>query len=162
MRKTSLLFVFLGAVQFFLMFSAGSAVTNDEMDKIRNKPLPDSGDLAAIDQFLAERIEEILKARDFSAISKVRAAITIRSSSMAESAKALYARLFSESAYNHISAGLEKAATLPAEERRVKVRLNLLILIYELGDVRLTPLAMKMLDNDNALIRYWAVRCITG
>ena len=69
---------------------------------------------------------------------------------------------FSESAYKYIKVGLEQAQTLRPDERKNNVIINLLILIDGMEDLRLTDLAMGMLKDQNMVIRYWAVHCLTN
>ncbi|MGE5296512.1 MAG: hypothetical protein ACM3VT_16965, partial [Solirubrobacterales bacterium] len=47
-------------------------------------------------------------------------------------------------------------------QRRLKVYANLLILINEMNDPRLTDLCVPMISHEAAAVRYWAVRAATN
>ncbi len=132
------------------------AIDTQEIERIRNKEVLDSKDLQIIDNFLAQAVQELVKTRDFTSIAKTRTVILSN-----QSAQGQYAQRFSESAYKHISLGIQQAQTLP-QERQFKVVLNLLILVDGLKDPRLADLAIAKLKDNNNVIRYWAVRCITN
>jgi len=105
---------------------------------------------------------DLVQTRDFTSVARVRTVILSRSSSGTASAAAQYAEQFSDSAHRYISRGFDRASGLTPEERRYKAILNLLILADGLEDLRLADLAMKWLNDDNAIIRYWAVHSVTN
>ncbi|OHB62049.1 MAG: hypothetical protein A2167_03615 [Planctomycetes bacterium RBG_13_46_10] len=127
-----------------------------EIDAVRNKSVLDSKDLQVIDNFLAKTIDDLIKTRDFTSIARTRTVILSNQSTQGQ-----YAKQFSESAHKYISSGLQQAQTLP-QERQFKIVLNLLILTDGLKDPRLADLAIAKLKDNNNVIRYWAVRCITN
>jgi hypothetical protein len=112
--------------------------------------------LQIVDDFLNEAIQELVRTKDFTSIAKIRTVIVSKQSTQPQ-----YARQFSESALKYISSALEQAKELP-EERQFKVTLNLLILTDSLVDTRLVDLAIAKLKDQNEVIRYWAVRCVTN
>jgi hypothetical protein len=132
------------------------AVDTHEIEEIRKKEMLDSKDLRIIDNFLAQAVQELVKTGDFTSIARTRSVILSNQSTQAQ-----YAKQFSESAYKYISLGLRQAEILP-QERQFKVTLNLLILVDGLKDPRLADLAIAKLKDDNKVICYWAVRCITN
>ncbi len=151
------------AVFLVLVVNSGSgAVNTTEIDKVRKKGVLDSEDLQVIDSFVANAVQELVKTRDFTSIAKVRAVILARDSSNKESAAAQYAEQFFESAYKYISSGLKRAEQLTPEDCKLKVMVNLLILIDALGDVRLADLAIGLLNSESMVIRYWAVHSVTN
>lgn len=132
------------------------SVDTRDIKIVSEKPVLDGRDLQIIDDFLAKAIEELVKTKDFTSIARTRTVILSNQSSQGQ-----YAKQFSQSAYKYISAGFQQAQELP-EDRRFKVNLNLLILIDGLKDPRLADLAIARLKDNNKVIRYWAVRCITN
>jgi len=132
------------------------SIDNYEIEKVRNKEVLDSKDLQIIDNFLAQATQELLKTRDFTSIARTRTTILSNQSTQAQ-----YAKQFSQSAYKYISLNLQQAEILP-QERQFKVVLNFLILVDGLKDPRLADLAIAKLKDDNKVIRYWAVRCLTN
>jgi hypothetical protein len=138
-----------------------AAVDTSKIDVCCHKDVLNDGDLRIIDDFVAATIDELVKTEDFTSIAKIRTVVLSRSSSSKDSAKAQYEEQFSESANKHISKALEAAKTLTPAEHRFRVILNLLILVDSLQEPRLANLAIKWLDDDNA-IRYWAVHSVTN
>ncbi len=149
---------------FFILAapSTSGAVSTKDIDKVRVKGVLGSEDLRVIDEFVAEGVAELIGAEDFSSIAGTRAIILGRNKSTTESATVQYAEQFSESARKHISEGLKGAGQLALRESRVRVIVNLLILIDGLEDMHLADLAMEMLDDENAIVRYWAVHSVTN
>ena len=136
------------------------AVNTKQIDDVRDKAVLSSEDFEAIDKFMAEAIDTLVKTTDFTSIANDRAVILARNKSGEGSAQAQYADKFYESAYKHISAALKQSKYLAPEDQRFKVVTNLLILIDELEDVRLAKLAVGYLKDKNEVVRYWAVRVV--
>jgi len=159
MKLKGVIPAFLVAFIVPAMIARSRAVDTRQIDEVLKKQVLNSDDLKIIDQFLSEAVKELVNTRDFAEIAKQRTVILSK-----QSIQGQYAQQFSESAFKHISAGLEqaKSAKVGPEERRFKVILNLLILIDGLQDPRLTDLAIGMLKHSNQAVRYWAVRCVTS
>ncbi|RKY24688.1 MAG: hypothetical protein DRP62_03235 [Planctomycetota bacterium] len=138
------------------------AVNTRDVDVVRSKAVLDSKDLQTIDNFVAESVRELINTKDFTSVSRIRAAISSRSKSATDSAAAQYAQQFFDSAYKYISLGFEEADKLTPESRKLKAVLNLLILTDSLENLRLAKPAMKLIDDKNAVISYWAVHSVTN
>jgi hypothetical protein len=149
--------VILTAFYVLAINSNAVAVDTKDIDNVLKKGVIDDNDKKIIDDFLAQAVQELVKNRDFTSIAKLRSVILSRKSSQSQ-----YAEQFSESAYKQIQAGFEQAQTLRPEERKNNVITNLLILIDGMEDLRLADLAMGMLKDQNMVIRYWAVHCLTN
>jgi len=162
MRAKCTVFAVLAVFLVLAINSASIAVSTGEIGKVRSKGVLDSEDLQIIDDFVAEAVQELVKTEDFTSIARVRKVILSSNSSGNESAAAKYSEQFYESAHKHISSGLEAAESLTPKERRFKATLNLLILADALEDVRLADLGIRMLNDENEVIRYWAVHSITN
>jgi hypothetical protein len=128
---------------------------------VREKKVLDKDDLKAVDDFIAEAMEEIVRAKDFTGVGGVRGAILSRAVSTAASSAAQYREQFLESSYKHISSGLKEAEKLMPPDRRFKVMVNLLILADGLESLRFADIALGKMNNENTAVRYWAVRCVT-
>ncbi len=138
------------------MISRSRAVNTQQIDTILTKQQLSSQDLQIIDDFLKEAVQELVRTKDFTSVAKIRTVIVSKKSTQAQ-----YARQFSESALKYISLAFEQAKQLP-DDRQFKVTLNLLILTDSLVDTRLVDLAIGKLRDENEVIRYWAVRCVTN
>jgi len=155
---------FLGVLAAFLvlaMYSGSEAVDTRAIDSVRNKGVLGSSDFQIIDDFVNEAVRELVRTKDFSSIATIRSVILSRSSSKT-SAQAQYSEQFSESAQKYISSGFQDAEKLTSESRKLKVKVNLLILMDGLCDVRLADLAIGMLKDKNTVIRYLAVHSLTN
>lgn len=137
------------------------AVDTRAIDQVRNKGVLDSQDFSTIEKFLSKAVGELLNSKDFTSTAKTRTIILSRKNSDKPSDQNQYAQQFSESAYKEISRALEAAEQLTPDDRKFKAVLNLLILIDGLENVRVSSLAIDMLDDPSKVIRYWAVRCVT-
>jgi hypothetical protein len=160
MNGKRVIFGVVGVFWVLVLNSASVAVDTRQIDICCHKELLDSEDLQTIDDFVADAVDELVKTEDFTSVAKIRTVCLSRSSSSKESAKAQYRQQFSESAYKYISKALEAAKELTPETKRFRVILNLLILVDSLDDLRLADLAIKRLNDENA-IRYWAVHSVT-
>ncbi len=157
---------FLGVLAAFLvlaMHSGSEAVNTRAIDRVRNKGVLDSSDFQIIDDFVNEAVRELVRTKDegFSSIATTRSVILARRSSKT-SVQAQYAEEFSKSALKYISSGFQDAEKLTSEGRKLKVKVNLLILMDGLRDVRLADLAIGMLKDKNMVIRYLAVHSLTN
>jgi len=158
MKIKWLIFAVLVAFFLVLLMNSGSvAVSTREVDNVRKKAVLDNSDLKIIDDFLSQAIQELVKTRDFTSIAKIRTVILSRQSTQGQ-----YAQQFSESARRHIAAGFQQAQELRRPERITAVMINLLILMDGLHDLGLADQAMAMLKNENMVIRYWAVHCLSN
>jgi len=140
-----------------LMNSGSVAVSTRKVDNVRKKAVLDNSDLKIIDDFLAQAIQELVRTRDLTSIAKIRTVILSRQSTQGQ-----YAQQFSDSARRHIAAGFIDAQQLRRPERITAVTINLLILMDGLHDLGLADQAIAMLKNENMVIRYWAVHCLTN
>jgi hypothetical protein len=151
---------FFAVLVAFVVLATGSsvmAVDTRAIDEVLKKTVLDSQDFKVIDVFLAEAVQELVRERDFITVARKRSVITSRKSEQAQ-----YAQQFSQSALRHIQAGFGKTQELRPEQRKNNVIVNLLILIDGLEDLGLANMALAELKNENAVIRYWAVHCLTN
>ena len=142
--------------------SVCSGLSTREIDRVRGKGVLNNKDLQVVDSFVAEAVQELMRTRDFSSVARLHTTLMSRYSSGQESAQQQYVEQFTESAYKHISRALEQSKSLEPKDRRFKVVVNLLIMIDNMEDVRLAGLAVNFLEDQNEVVRYWAVRSVTG
>lgn len=147
----------LAAFSVLAIISNAVAVDTKDIDNVIKKGVIDDQDKKIIDDFLSQAVQELVKTKDFTSIAKLRTVILSRKISQSQ-----YAQQFSESAYKHIQSGFEQAQILRPEDRKTNVIISLLILMDGMEDLRLSDLAMAMLKDQNMVIRYWAVHCLTN
>jgi len=162
MKGRRSIFAVLAVFLVVVTSSASGVVDTSEIDKVRDKGVLDSGDLQIIDKFVADAVKDLVDTVDFTSIARVRTVILSRKSSETVSAAAQYAEQFSESAHKYISEAFERVEMLISEDSKLKAKLNLLILIDGLENLRLADLAVKMLNDESMVIRYWAVHSLTN
>ena len=153
-------YILFGVLAAFWVLAMNLSLQAD-IESVRSKEVLDSQDLQIIDDFVAQAVQDLVDTEDFTSIAKTRSVI-LAHKNPGKGPQAQYAGQFSESANRYISAALKKTSALEDKERRVKVILNLLILVDNLQDPRLAELALKMLNDENTVIRYWAVHCVTN
>ena len=160
MKIKWVIFAVLVVVLILAMNPGSKAVNTREVDNVRKKTVLDNSDLKIIDDFLAEAIDELVATRDFTSTAQLRTVILSRQSTQSQQGQ--YAQQFSESARRYIAQGFIDAQNLPRQERITGVTINLLILMDGLNDLGMADQALAMIKNENMVIRYWAVHCLTN
>ncbi len=142
--------------------TAWGIVDTRAIEAVREKSVLNSNDLQAIDVFVQDAVEEVLRAeeKNFATIAKTRSILISRQKSKIPDQKQ-YAQRFLESAQNRITAALEEAQSLPPT-RRAKVRVNLLIIAQALNHESLVTAAMPYLSDPSKPVSYWATRLVTS
>lgn len=151
-----------GALLLFSLNPVLLAVSTRRIKNVRNKDVLGSEDLRVIDHFVAEAVKELVRTKDFSSVAAVRNAISEHASSNKPSAPQYQAQFF-ESTHKYISEALQKAR----QDADFLVEVNILILIDRLlatgpEDLRLAEVALAMVRDDSAVVRYLAVGAVTN
>lgn len=157
MRAKWPIFAILAAFLAFPMSSDSRAVNTRLIDGVLKKGVLDSQDLQIIDNFVEEAVKELVRTRNLSDIAAIRTAILSRQSNQAQ-----YAEQFAESTHKYIPLALREASRLTPQEHRAIITANLLILIDGLKSLRLADMAIWKLNDENTVVRYWAVHCLTN
>jgi hypothetical protein len=157
MKRRSAVLQILQIITLLAFCPLAIAVDTWSIDNVRSKGVLDEEDFKVIDDFIREAVSELVNSRDFTSIARIRAVIVSRKSKQAQ-----YAEQYSKSCLAHIGAALEQSREIEPAEDGIKVRMNLLILIYSLGEPRLVDLAVGELKDESPVIRYWAVRAVTS
>ena len=157
MRNKWAIGVALGTCLVLAMNLSLQGVDTREIEDVRTKSVLEEEDRQIIDKFVADVVNELVKTKDFTSVSKIRRDILASRSNQVQ-----YAEQFSVSTYRHISEALKAADELTPKENRFRVVLNLLILVDGLEDLRLVDLAIERLNDESAAVRYWAVHALTN
>jgi hypothetical protein len=99
----------------------------------------------------------LLNEKNLAIIARHRQAIVSRRGSQGQ-----YVEQFNESVLAHITKAFETAKTIRPTEKQTIIVTNLLILMDGLGDVRYAILAMNKLEDENMIVRYWAVQYLAN
>jgi hypothetical protein len=158
MKLKRAVFVFLVCGLVLAILEVSKAVVDlQRIEEVMKKDALTQQDLQVIDEFMNDAVTDMVRATDFTQVSKTRAIIVSHQSEQPQ-----YAQKYSESAYRQIAEGMQEARTdIRDENTRFKVITNLLILVDSLQDPRLIDLAIQEIGHDNSAIRYWAVRAST-
>jgi hypothetical protein len=157
MKARSTVFaVLVGGLVVSLFSTAGAVVDTQAIDPVLKKSVLTPQDLAVIDAFVLDAVEEIVQIDDFTQSANIRAILLARTGSQTQ-----YVQQFSESALKYISAALQQAQGIADPVKRFNVMANLLILVDSLRDPRLVDVAVRMIGQENDGVRYWAVRAAT-
>jgi hypothetical protein len=111
-------------------------------------------DSQAIDEFMADAMQDLVGAVDLADVSKTRAIILkYKSNNQAE-----YVTRYAEAAYKQIEKGLAGAKESQDPAKRSRIAANLLILADAMKDPRFMDLAANAVAEKDPPVRYWAVR----
>jgi hypothetical protein len=135
---------------------AKAVVDTRAVDEVLKKSVLTPQDLASIDAFVLDVVEDIVRTDDFTQIATTRAVLLSRQGTQAQ-----YVQQLSDSAGKYISAELQKARGIADPVRRFQVMANLLILVDGLKDPRLVDIAVRSIEQEDNCVRYWAVRAAT-
>jgi len=152
-------------VVIFTAYSASvlGAVDTVAIDEVRNKDVLGEQDLQIIDDFLASATAEMLTTQEISDIVSARVAVVSRRKNNQKGAENQYAENLIMLAKKHLKSALAQAAAAEkSEPRRDIILVNLLILVDNLESAGLAELAFEVLGDDNTIVRYWAVHCVTN
>jgi hypothetical protein len=144
--------------------AAFGAVSTEKIDAVRRKALDDknileNSDFEVIDAFWAAALEELLISEDFSEIVTIRAEIFARRGG-AEPTQ--YSVGFISSAQKHLESAFDEVQNRNTDRRKTWIERNLMILAAELESPDFLELGMRMLDHENGIVRYWAVKSVTS
>jgi len=154
--KSAVSAIFIGGLVLSLLSISLAVVDTREVDEVIKKSVLTPQDLEVIDRFILDAVQDIVQTDDFTQIATIRTTVVSRQHTQTQ-----YAQKFSESAFKHISWGLQQAQGEADPVRRFKVMANLLILVDSLKDPRLVDLAIASIPQDNNSVRYWAIRAAT-
>jgi hypothetical protein len=147
----------VGGVVLLAASACQALIDTKQIDEIVKKTTLSTEDLQAIDEFLADAMQDLVGAVDFADASKTRAVILKYQTGKQDE----YGKRYSEAVYKQIERGLASAKETADPAKRSRVAANMLILADALKDPRSMDLAVKAISEKNPPIRYWAVRIST-
>jgi len=150
----------------FVSESVLGAIDTRDIELVRSKSVLESSDFKVIDDFVNTAVRSLVKTEDFSSVAQVRKTLVSRAASATDSAKAQYSHQFLDSSLKYIGAAMATLDNVKDERRRFLLTVNLLILTDELvdrlKDITLADLATPKVEDENMVVRYWAVRCLAN
>lgn len=154
--RSAVLILLVGGLVLALFSVAKAVVDTRAIDEVLKKSVLTPQDLATIDAFVLDVVEEIAQTDEFTQIAATRAILVSRQGTQAQ-----YTQQLSESAGKYISAKLQEAQGIANPVRQFQVMANLLILVDALKDPRLVDMAVRSIAQEDNCVRYWAVRTAT-
>ncbi len=134
------------------------AASTSPIDNVRNKTVLNDQDKKVIDDFVRESVNGILNENNFTNIARYRNIILSRK----DSRQVQYANQFKESTITYITKAFEAARDIKPVLNQAIIITNLLILTDRLNNVQFAVLAKNKLDDENIIVRYWAVKCLAN
>ncbi len=160
MRTRFGFFVLIISLLVFLSSPAICAFDTEAIDAVRKKEVLSDADFAVIETFVAQAIDGLVKVRNLQEIAVIRLEIEERRSSIEQTSSQQYERQFYDSAFKHIKMAFDRAMRLSPENRRFLVTANLLVLVDQLDNLRITELVLRTLKSRNTVIQYLSVCCL--
>lgn len=136
------------------------AVDTAAMDAVRGKTALTEADTAVIDQFVGSIVQELLVRTEFANVSQTRDAFTARLESRIENPR--YAEALVAAVERHFARGLTEADSISDADRRRSIKLNLLIMLNNVGQINTARMAAAHVGDQDAGVRYWAVKNVTN
>ncbi|MFH1614134.1 MAG: hypothetical protein ABIG61_03485 [Planctomycetota bacterium] len=145
---------------FAILTLQGWGLDTYRIDKTRKNTTLQEADFAVIDDFVAESIKEILAAEEISDIIELRQMLFERRNPLEQAVQARYEAQFVASIKKNLPEGLAQADKITPRSKAKKIVANLLILLDSLAKEELGEVALPLLDDDNAMVRYWAAHAV--
>jgi hypothetical protein len=161
-KRTAIITCTVSILAICVCSTAWGIVDTRAIEAVREKSVLSNSDLQAIDVFVQDAVEEVLRAqdKDFATIAKTRSILISRQKSSIPNQKQ-YAERFLESAQKRIAIALKEAQSLPPT-RGAKVRVNLLIIAQALNHESLVATALPYLSDPSKPVSYWAMQLVTS
>ena len=157
MKLKWLFCIILVTLLFFQSQPTLLAANLGQIDFILNKNVLDEQDKQEIDRYVRDTLQSLLNERNLANVGRYVEALVARRGD-----KPQYVQAFNDSVEKHVSEAFASAKSLRPAKRQTAITANLLILLDKLANVRFAILAMNQLDNENVVVRYWAVQCLTN
>ena len=133
------------------------AANTSQIDNVLKKSILNDQDKKIIDDYIKSALDSIINERDLAKIARHREAIISRKGSQAQ-----YVDQFNNSLEKYLPESFNTANNLRPAERQTVAITNLLILINNQENIRYALLPLAKLEEENVIIRYWAVQCLTN
>ena len=147
-----------------VLVTASKAVSTKRIDAVRqkallNKEVLEDADFEVIDAFWEEALAELLLAEDLSEIVRIRSQIF---ACRGNDEPCQYSVGFIASAKKHLTSAFDEVQSWEADQRKIWVERNLIILTAQLANAELVEFGMRMIGHENTTVRYWAVKALTN
>jgi hypothetical protein len=144
----------------FVFAGVAFAVDTTAIDAVRAKTTFTDADGAVIDQFVGAAVREMLDRSEFANVGAATEAFAREVNPAAPSPK--YSDYFGAAVLKHFRSGLAEADKIADAERRKDIKLNLMIMLERVGQLRTSMLATDSFADPGAGVRYWAVKCVAN
>lgn len=154
----------LSCFVIILSFAAVAAVDTAPIEQVRTQSIqantqPDAAGLGVIDDFWQKSIDTLMLAEDTADIIAVREDLVKQKG---DKDLSLYASAYVKAANKHLKSALDTVGKWTDNDKRLRIERNLMILLAQLSHIELADLAIAQLDDQDSMVRYWAVRALTN
>ncbi|AQT69380.1 hypothetical protein STSP2_02569 [Anaerohalosphaera lusitana] len=161
--RISIVIVCVAAI-FVSFASVTRAAETQEIDALIQRAGTSAADLSSSDreiisEFVSDSIDELVSAQNGSEMIAVRTGISTR---MLSDKNSKYRLAFSDILEENLLDAVNYVSSWEAGERKKQIQTNLIILAARLQSPQLVDFAVNMLSQDDIVIRYWAVKSLTG
>jgi hypothetical protein len=151
-------YLVIALAAFFSLLTPAFAVDATAIDAVRTKATLTDADGTVIDQFVAAAVREMLDRTEFGNISSATEAFAKEVTPAQPNPR--YTEYFTAAAARHFKSGLAEAEKLADATRKKDIKLNLLIMLERVGQLRTAVVAENEFDDAAAGVQYWAVKCV--
>jgi len=148
---------------FLISFSAWSVDTT-QIEEVRSRlaqsnTQPDAAALQVIDNFWRKSIDMMMLTEDTTEMVTLRQDLE---KVKGEKSLSFYASAYLKTGHTHLKVAIDTVDKWEQNAKKANIERNLMILITRLGSVELADLVMVKLSDNDPMVRYWAVRSLTG
>ena len=133
------------------------AINSSQIDNVLNKKVLNEQDFKVIDDYIRGAIDVLLNEQNMASIGRYRDAIATRKGTQPQ-----YVYQFNQSAEKYLTEAFKNVKKITPKRRQMIVLTNLLILINSLENVQFVVLAVNKLEDENTIVRYWAIQCLAN
>ncbi|MCK4999295.1 MAG: hypothetical protein KAS23_07165 [Anaerohalosphaera sp.] len=162
MLKKALLTVCV--VVLLIAGSIADAASTDQIDDFRAKALNAARALTdseaqIIENFISSSFDEMLNSFEISEILAIKTSIVSRKG---PSKPTGYSNAYNKFLEKNLRSVAGEINALESSSRKNQLLVNLIVLAAETKSYDLADFALTMIDSDNVVVRYWAVKCIAN
>lgn len=146
-----------------LSFTAVAVAETTPIEQVRTQSVqsntpPDAAGLQVIDDFWRKSIDAMMLAEDTADITMVCDELVKQKG---DKDLSFYASAYAKAADKHLRSAMDTVSKWTENDKRLRVERNLLILLSRLSSLELADLAVTRLNDQDPMVRYWAVRALT-
>lgn len=157
MKLKWIYFIILLSFPILTIQNCLQAANTSQIDNVLSKKVLNEQDLKVIDSYVHDAIAAMENEKNLTKIARYREAIVTRKGTQGQ-----YVQQFNDSAEKYITDAFKSAQDIKPAKRKTIILTNLLILIDGLENSHFCNLVKSRLDDKNAAVLYWSVKCLSN